>query len=193
MKNSAFYSVLKQKKMKQRTFIYVGLFFLISIILGGIIFFKQTGFFSNEETYEMLHQSDYQEQEQQALDQTNDEYDEETRQMLAEREAEIERLKEIGEWKEPDQSKNNDIIFIIPLIVIGAFFFIFRFLFRKGFNQSGSFAQPKRSSFTQGLSHMASKMKGNFEKIPFDEMMKDPNISDEDKKAFRKVKSISWP
>lgn len=113
-------------------------------------------------------------------------YDEETLQMLAEREAEIERLKESGEWEEPKQSNNNDIFFIIPLIAIGAFFLIFRLMFRKGINQSGSFARPKRTSFTQGLSHMGSEIKSNFEKIPFDQMMNDPNISDEDKKSFQK-------
>lgn len=172
--------------MKQRTFIYAGLFFLISIILGGIIFFKQTGFFSSEETYDFSYPSDYQEQGQKSLAQGNEAYEEDARPMHAESEAEIQRLKENGEWEDLSQMKNNDLIVIIPLIVIGAFFFIFRFLFRKGFNQSGSFAQPKGFSFTQGLSHMASEMKGNFEKIPFDKMMKDPNISDEDKKSFQK-------
>ncbi|MBN2648434.1 MAG: hypothetical protein JXR50_01695, partial [Prolixibacteraceae bacterium] len=106
--------------------------------------------------------------------------------MIAEREMAIQHLKDIGEWEEPKQKKNNDIFFIIPLIVIGAFFLIFRLLFRKGINQSGSFARAKRSSFTQGLSHMGSEMKSNFQKIPLDQMMNDPNISDEDKKSFQK-------
>jgi len=114
----------------------------------------------------------------------NNNYDEETQRILAEREADIQRLKENGEWEEPKQSNNNDIFFIIPLIGIGAFFLIFRLLFRKGVNQSGSFARPKRTSFTQGLSHMGSEIKANLEKIPFEQMMNDPNMSDSDKKSF---------
>jgi hypothetical protein len=172
--------------MKRRTFLFAGLFFLVSVIVGGVIFLKQTGYLSSEEPYEISHPSDYQEQGQQPLEQNNDEYDEATRQMLAEREADIQRLKESGQWEEPKQRKIKDIFFIIPLIVIGVFLLIFRLLFRKGINQSGSFAQAKRSSFTQGLSHMGSEIKGNFEKIPFDQMMNDPNISDEDKKSFQK-------
>lgn len=164
--------------MKQRTFIYAGLFFLISVILGGIIFFKQTGFFSSEETYDISHPSDYQEQGQLSLVQS----DEETRRMFAEREADIQRLTENSEWEDLKQRKNSDLFFIIPLVVIGAILLIFR----KGIYQRASLTQARRSSFTQGLSHMASKMKGNFEKIPFDEMMKDPNVSEEDKESFQK-------
>lgn len=171
--------------MNRKIFLFAGLFFLLSVIIGGVIFLKQFGYFTSEESFEMIHQSNYQEQEQQALDQTNDEYDEETRQMLAEREAEIERLKQIGEWEEPKQKKNNDIFFIIPLIAIGAFLFIYRFLFRKGITRSGAFAEAKSTSFTQGLSHMASQIKGNFENIPIDQILNDPNISVDDKQRFQ--------
>jgi len=172
--------------MKRRIFLTVGLLLLISLITGGVIFIKQYSYISSDESMEMIHPSDYQEQELKSLDQNSEEYDEETKKILAEREMAIQHLKDIGEWEEPKQKKNNDLFFIIPLIAIGAFLLIFRLLFRKGINQSGSFARPKRSSFTQGLSHMGSQMKSNLEKIPFDQMMNDPNMSDEDKKSFQK-------
>lgn len=175
--------------MKRKIFLFAGIF-LLSVTIGGIIFLKQTAYLSSDDSYEMMHPSDYQEQAQQPLSQNSEEnseeYDEETKKMLAEREMAIQHLKDIGEWEEPKQRKNNDIFFIIPLIVIGVFLLIFRLLFRKGINQSGSFARAKRSSFTQGLSHMGSEMKSNFEKIPLDQIMNDPNISDEDKKSFQK-------
>lgn len=119
------------------------------------------------------------------MDQSNDEYDEETRRMLAEREAEIERLKESGEWEEPNKSDSNDIFFIIGLVSIGVFLFAYRFLFGKGGKRSSSFSQPKSASFAQGLSHMASEIKGNFEKIPMDKIKNDPNISEEERKQFQ--------
>ncbi|MBN2261789.1 MAG: hypothetical protein JW735_02690, partial [Prolixibacteraceae bacterium] len=176
--------------MKRRIFLFAGLILLISLITGGVLFLKQTAYLSSDDSYEMMHPSDYQEQAQQPLSQNSEEnseeYDEETQKMLAEREMAIQHLKDIGEWEEPKQRKNNDIFFIIPLIIIGAFFLIFRLLFRKGINQSGSFARAKRSSFTQGLTHMGSQMKSNLEKIPFDQMMNDPNMSNEDKKSFQK-------
>ena len=171
--------------MKRKIFLFAGIF-LLSVTIGGIIFLKQTVYLSSDESMEMIHPSDYQEQELKSLDQNSEEYDEETKKMLAEREMAIQHLKDIGEWEEPKQKKNNDLFFIIPLIAIGAFLLIFRLLFRKGINQSGSFARPKRSSFTQGLSHLGSQMKSNLEKIPFDQMMNDPNMSDEDKKSFQK-------
>ncbi|MBN1986964.1 MAG: hypothetical protein JW761_11710, partial [Prolixibacteraceae bacterium] len=97
----------------------------------------------------------------QAQNQSNDGHDEDTSQMPAGREDEIQRLKENGEWEGLKLRKNSNIFFIIPLIVFGAFLIIFRLLLRKGISQSGSFARANRSSFTQGLSHMASEMKGN--------------------------------
>ena len=175
-----------QQKMNRKIFLFAGLFFLLSVIIGGVIFLKQFGYFSSEESFEMMHQSDYQEQEQQALDQNN----EETRQMLAEREMAIQHLKDIGEWDEPKQKKNNDIFFIIPLIATGAFLFIYRFLFRKGITRSGTFTEAKSTSFAQGLSHMASEMKGNFEKTPFDQILNDPNISVQDKQNIQQGKEF---
>jgi ABC-type multidrug transport system fused ATPase/permease subunit len=171
--------------MKQRIFILAGLLFLISIIIGGIIFLNQTGYLASEEQLVTLHQNDYQEQEQQALDQSNSEYDEETRLMLAEREADIQRLKESGDWEESNQSDNGDKVFVILFLsFVGVFLLVVGLAFRKG-KMSSSFSQPKSTSFAQGLSHMASEMKSNFEKIPFDQMMNDPIISNEDRKSFQ--------
>jgi hypothetical protein len=172
--------------MKRRIFLFAGLILLISLITGGLFFLKQTANVSSDESMEMMHPSDYQEQGQQPLGQNSEEYDEETQKMLAEREMAIQHLKDIGEWEEPKQRKNSDLFFIIPLIVIGVLFLIFRLLFRKGISQSGSFAHAKRSSFTQGLSHMGSEMKSNFEKIPFDQIKNDPNMSEEERKQLEK-------
>jgi heme/copper-type cytochrome/quinol oxidase subunit 4 len=116
--------------------------------------------------------------------QTNNEYDEQTRQVLAEREADIQRLKESGQWEEPNQSANSNQIYVIVFLsFVGVFLLVFGLVYRKG-KLSSSFSQPKRTSFAQGLSQMASEMKGNLEKMPFDQMKNDPNISEEDKKSL---------
>lgn len=171
--------------MKGRFFILAGIFILLSLLIGGTVFLKQSNYITNEESLATMHPSDYQQQRQQTSDQSNEEYDEETREMLAEREAEIQRLKESGEWEEPTESGNSDKYYIIVFIVVGAFLLIYRLLFRKGIGQSGSFAQARRSSFTQRLSHMASEMKGNLDKIPMDQIKNDANISDDDRKSFQ--------
>lgn len=115
----------------------------------------------------------------------NEEYDEKTRQMLAEREAEIQRLKDKGEWDEPNQSANSDKIFeIVFLSFVGVFLLVAGLLFKNRKNGT-AFSQAKRSSITQSISHMASELKGNLEKIPMDQIKNDPNISDEDRKSFQ--------
>jgi hypothetical protein len=114
----------------------------------------------------------------------NEEYDEQTRQMLAEREADIQRLKESGQWEEPNQSANSDKIFVIVFLsFVGVFLLVVGLAYRK-VKKGSSFSQPKSTSFAQGLSHMSSEIKGKFENIPFDEIKNDPNMSDEDRKRF---------
>jgi hypothetical protein len=113
-----------------------------------------------------LHQNDYQEQEQQALDQSNSEYDEETRQMLAEREADIQRLKESGNGKNLIKVHNSDKVFVIVFLsFVGVFLLVVGLAFRKG-KKGSSFSQPKSTSFAQGLSHMASEIKAISKKSP---------------------------
>jgi ABC-type multidrug transport system fused ATPase/permease subunit len=171
--------------MKGRIFLFAGIFILINLIIGGVIFFNQSSYLSKDESLATMHPSDYQEQGQQNLEHSNEEYDEETRQMLAEREAEIQRLKENGEWEEPNQSANSDKIFgIVFLSFVGVFLLVAGLLFKNRKNDT-AFSQAKKSSFTQGLSHMASEIKGNLEKIPMDQIKNDPNISDEDRKSFQ--------
>lgn len=55
---------------------------MLSVTIGGILFLKQTANVSSDESMEMMHPSDYQEQAQQPLSQNSEEnseeYDEET-------------------------------------------------------------------------------------------------------------------
>lgn len=105
------------------------------------------------------------------------EYDEETRRMLEEREMAIEQLKESGEWKEAEETDakepSQSVLKIIFYAIIGLFIFL---VWKK---------RKKSNGFFQRLSHVSSELKSNYEKIPFDQLKNDPNISAEEKKRYQ--------
>ena len=97
-----------------------------------------------------------------------------------------EPISQEGQFEYPLESAGKDKFSIILVIAIGAFLLVFRILFRKGISQRGSFKNARKTSFSQGLSHMASEMKGNFEKIPVEDILNNPDISEEERRNFEK-------
>ena len=102
--------------------------------------------------------------------------DEETRLMLEDREMAIQQLKESGEWKEPEETSSEEpsqsVLKIIFYAIIGLFIFL------------GWKRRKKSNGFFQRSSHISSEIKSTSEKIPFDKLKNDPNISAEEKKRY---------
>ena len=111
------------------------------------------------------------------LAENKSEYDAETRRMLEEREMAIQQLKDSGEWKEPEETSakepSKSVLKIIFYAIIGLFIFL---VWKK---------RKKSNGFFQRISHISSEIKSTSEKIPFDQLKNDPNISAEDKKRYQ--------
>ena len=83
---------------------------------------------------------------------------------------------ESGQWNEPENSMMKEIF---QTLLWFAFFGIFVFIFfRKGRKRRS------RSSFLQRLSHMSGEIRGNFNKIPIEEMKNDPNIPEKERQGL---------